>query len=111
MDGGVGVLSVMLFVLITTLALPVAAATMNSASRNVPGPRSLGLVTFTVSVPAARPGAPCLEWYDEPSKASTPSSRKVPAASAIRLLAFIWASRTLQNEDRVPRTLDRSAAE
>src|SRR5205085_551389 len=71
-SGGSVVCSVIVPVLRTTLALPLAPSTMNSASRNVPGPLSAGLVTSTVTAPVACPSAARLVSYDQPNSARTP---------------------------------------
>ncbi len=50
-SGGSAVCTVIFGTWIETVALPPAAATTNSASRSVPGPRSPPLVTFTSVLP------------------------------------------------------------
>src|SRR5215469_5822592 len=102
-SGGSGVSGAMLLTRSRTSALPLLAATMNSASRSVPGPRSAALVTSTVSVPAACPAWRCCPvWYHHPSAASAPRSSSTPTAMTMRRLVRMWTACVCQDEHRVP---------
>src|ERR1700722_2141721 len=96
-----------------TLALPLAAAAMNSASRSVPGPRSPPLVTFTTVLPAASPTAGLCFSYHRPTATTPLSSTSTPRPTADRRLTRmnVPSTRTLQNENGMPGTLDGKPAE